>query len=67
MATFPNGIKAFKPNDKAPEFVKADIIINKSELIQWLDDKDNEVKLTVKLSKGGTYYLEVNEYKPKQQ
>ena len=63
MATFPNGIKAFKPNDKAPEFVKADILINKSELIQWLGDKDNEVKLTLKLSKGGTYYLEVNEYK----
>ena len=63
MATFPNGIKAFKPNDIAPEFVKADILINKSELIRWLDDKDNEVKLTVKLSQKGTYYLEVNEYK----
>ena len=63
MATFPNGIKAFKPNDKSPEFVKADILINKSELIRWLDDKDNEVKLTVKLSQKGTYYLEVNEYK----
>ena len=63
MATFPNGINAFKPNDKAPEFVKADILINKSELIRWLDDKDNEVKLTVKLSQKGTYYLEVNEYK----
>ena len=63
---FPEGIKFFKPFDKAPVFVKGNISIDRDEFITWLsaqptDDK-GRVKLDLKKSQKGTLYLSVNEY-----
>ena len=63
---FPNGIRAFKPNDKAPDFVKVDLSVNKAEFSEWLASQPNEVRLTVKQSQKGTYYIEVNTFTPQQ-
>ena len=60
---FPSGISAFKPNDKAPSFIKANISIKKAELIEWLKSQGDTVKLDLKESKdSGKYYLSVNDF-----
>ena len=63
---FPNGIRAFKPNDKAPDFVKVDLTINKSELTTWLQSQPDTIRLSVKESQKGTYYIGVNTFTPQQ-
>ena len=63
---FPNGIRAFKPNAKAPAFVKADLTINKAELTTWLQSQPDTIRLSVKESQKGTYYIEVNTFTPQQ-
>jgi len=62
---FPNGIRAFKPNEKAPDFVKAEIVISKDDFKAWMLTEGNEIKLTLKESKKGTYYFAVNNYEKK--
>ena len=62
---FADGIRAFKPNAKAPAFVKADITINKAELTTWLQSQPDTIRLSVKESQKGTYYVEVNTFEPK--
>ena len=64
---FPNGIRAFKPNDKAPDFVKVDLTINKSELTTWLQSQPDTIRLSIKESQKGTYYIEVNTFTPQPQ
>ena len=63
---FPNGIRAFKPNEKAPDFVKVDLTINKSELTTWLQSQPDTIRLSAKESQKGTYYIEVNTFTPQQ-
>ncbi len=64
---FADGIRAFKPNAKAPDFVKVELTINKSEFTAWLASQPDEVRLTVKQSQKGTYYTEVNTFTPQPQ
>lgn len=61
-ANFPDGLRAFKPNDNAPDFIKADLEIEKAKLIAWLSGQPDKVRLQIKLSKKGTYYAQVNDY-----
>ncbi len=62
---FPEGIRVFKPNEKAPDFVKGTLTVN-GEFIEWYqnNNKDGEVRLDIKESKNGKYYLSKNEYTP---
>ena len=62
---FLHGIRVYKPN--APEFIIADIDIETSDLMAWLHSQGERVKLTVKLSKSGTYYVQVNDFKVKEE
>lgn len=69
---FPVGIRFFRPHEKAPDFVKGNISIDRDEFITWLSqqgtDEDGRVKLDLKKSQKGTLYMAVNEYgvkKPK--
>lgn len=64
---FPEGIRVFKPNEKAPAFVKGEIVLKKSELAKWIKDQPEEVRLSIKESQKGSYYLEVNNWQPKNQ
>ena len=41
---YPKGIIAFKPNQNAPTFVKASVVISPNQLMDWL--KENESLLT---------------------
>jgi len=62
---FPSGIRVYKPVATAPKFVLANVNIDRSELVEWLDQQpEDKVRLTLKISKAGKYYFEVNDWKP---
>ena len=61
---FANGL-IFKKPDNAPDFVIGNLSVKKSEFIPFLDSQDGDwVNLQIKLSKGGKYYVEVNNWQP---
>ncbi len=69
---FAEGINAYKPSDRAPEFVKANISIDAKKFQEWLQthpelrDEKGLVRLVLKASakEGNPYYLSVDTYKP---
>jgi len=63
---FAQGLFIKKPSDKAPDFVKFSISINKTELLSWLaqQPKDN-INLQVKEAKSGKWYAAVDNFEPK--
>lgn len=62
---FVDGLRAFKPHANAPDFVKAALEINISELVTWLNAQEGEkVRLDLKESRSGTYYCSVNDFTP---
>jgi len=72
---FPKGMMAFKPNEKAPEFVKASVMVTPNELISWLkensdyltDYKGNkQLKLQLLENDKGLYFV-VDTYQPTKQ
>jgi len=72
---FPKGMMAFKPNEKAPEFVKASVMVTPNELISWLkensdyltDYKGNkQLKLQLLENEKGLYFV-VDTYQPTKQ
>ena len=61
---FANGI-IFKRNDNAPEYVIGKLSIAKESFQEFLDTQpDGWVNLDIKKSQKGTYYIEVNTWKP---
>lgn len=65
---FISGLRVYAPHAKAPEFVKGAIVIKTRELIEWLGEHyEEEVRLDIKVSKAGSWYASVNDYKPKQE
>lgn len=66
-AIFPTGIRAYKPNSNAPEYIIAELDIQRDDFLAWLHSQGDRVKLTVKLSKTGTYYVQVNDFKVREE
>jgi len=63
---FIDGLMVKKPNEKAPEFVIAKLSIKREALIEWLQGKEGEwINADIKLSKKGSYYAQVDNWKPK--
>lgn len=60
---FVDGIKCFKPHEKAPEFVIANLKIDKPTLQAFLNTQPDEVNVVMKKSQKGGYYMEVNTWK----
>lgn len=59
-----NGIWAYKPHENAPDFVKANFSIDSDKLQDWLRNyPDNQIRLNLKESRDGKFYLEVDTYK----
>jgi hypothetical protein len=64
---FANGL-IFKRSDNAPEFVIGGLSIKKSEFIPFLNAEQGDwVNLSIKLSKAGKYYVELDLWKPKKE
>ena len=71
---FPEGIRAFKKNDKAPDYVLASVVISINELNNWLRgdggqhltqyNKQEQLKLQLLNSKDGKPYFTVDTFKP---
>ena len=62
---FIDGLRAFKPNDKAPEFILANLQFDKIKLIEWLSVQEKDkINVDVKRSKEGKYYCAVNTFVP---
>lgn len=67
---FPEGISAFKPHEKSPDWVIANLSINPKAFGEWLRankqhiDEKGYLKIDVLLAKSGKYYTAVNTYKP---
>ncbi len=62
-----DGLIVKAPHEKAPDFVKARLSINREELIAWLQAQEGEwVNADIKESKGGKWYTAVDEWKPEQ-
>ena len=60
---FVEGLRVFKPSDKAPDFIIANAVLHRKELIVWLQAQDGEqIKVDFKRSKEGKYYCEINNY-----
>jgi len=65
---FVDGLIVKKPNENAPDFVKAAISIKRSELISWLTLQEGDwINLDVKESKAGKWYASINDFKPSKQ
>ena len=71
---FIDGVNVFTPRESAPDFVKADLVINKEKLITWLQSNGQhlrdgkygkELRLTIKQSVGGKLYASVDTFNPK--
>lgn len=66
-AKFIGGLIVKPPNDKAPEYVKANLSIKRAELIAWLETEQGEwINADIKVSQGGKWYASVDDWKPDQ-
>lgn len=64
---FVDGLRAFKPNEKAPKFVKLNVVVNES-FVNWFaaeKNEKNEVNINLLLSQKGVLYFVKNEWQPK--
>ena len=62
-----DGLRIFPPNDKAPDFVKGDIVINPDQAIAWLKKQDGIVRLELKTKKSdGSLYATVKQKRERQ-
>ena len=41
---FIDGLNVFRPGEKAPDFVKASLVINPTKLVKWLQENDQHLK-----------------------
>lgn len=71
---FIDGVNVFAPNEKAPDFVKASMVINPTKLVKWVQDNDEhlkegeyglELRAQIKESKQKKLYVSVDTFKPK--
>ena len=63
-----DGLRIFPPNDKAPDFVKGDIVIEPERAIAWLKKQDGTVRLELKTKKSdGSLYATVKQKRPRNQ
>ena len=65
---FPEGMRYFAPRENAPDFVLANISINRDVFIAFLSKEGEKVQIDVLRSKStGKPYLSVSDFKPKQE
>jgi len=66
---FADGISVYKPNENAPDFVKASLVINFKDLFKFCEANQNyltgdndTLRLQIKESKQGKLYASVDTY-----
>lgn len=69
-SNFAQGLFVKKPHTKAPDFIKAELSFKVEEFIEWAKENANDagyVNVTVKESKNGTFYGQINDWQPSKQ
>lgn len=62
---FVGGVRVYPPNDKAPDFIKYNLVIDPAALRGWLDKQGAEqIRVDLKLGRSGKPYLAVNDWRP---
>lgn len=62
-----DGLRVYKPDERAPDFVKANMVINKAEMLAWLATQpDDKIKVQMKEARSGNYYTQVDTYQRKE-
>jgi len=63
---FVDGLRVYKPNEKAPAFIKAELEFEMPPFIAWARQyaKGVKVRITIKESQKGTYYGSLNTFEP---
>jgi len=61
---FAEGVNFYKPNEKAPDFIKGNIVISMTKLLdfQKTHKLDDTIRLDLKKSKEGKLYLTLNTF-----
>jgi len=71
---FVDGLNVYTPNENAPDWVKASMVINQTKLVKWLQENDQylkegkhglELRLQIKESASKKLYASVDTYQPK--
>jgi hypothetical protein len=71
---FVDGLNIYTPSENAPDWIKADMVINPTQLVKWLEKNDQylregkrglELRLQIKQSAQGKLYASVDTYEPK--
>ena len=71
---FVDGLNVYTPSENAPDWIKADMVINPTKLVKWLEQNDQylkegkhglEIRLQIKQSAQGKLYAAVDTYEPK--
>lgn len=63
---FPEGLRVYAPGKNAPEWVRGQLVLNKRELMDWLRSQDEEIRLDIKQSRKGSWYMSVSDFTPQQ-
>lgn len=61
------GMRVYKPDERAPEFVKVNVVLHRGDLITWLASQvDDKIKVQIKEARSGNYYAEVDTFNKQQ-
>lgn len=60
---FVDGFRVYAPNERAPDYIIANVALENTTLVAWLSQHPGLVRLVIKRSKGGKYYAQVDTYK----
>lgn len=62
---FVNGLRVYAPREGAPDYIIANLVIEREELAAWLRTHPEKVRIDIKRSKTGKLYAAVNNWQPK--
>ena len=62
---FVPGMFVKHPHENAPDFVRCRISVNRKELLEYLNSKNDDfINMDIKESKKGSLYAEIDNWKP---
>lgn len=59
---FVDGLRIYAPNEGAPDYIIANVQLERDALTAWLAARGDKVRVVIKRSKGGKLYAAVDTY-----
>lgn len=60
---FVDGLRAYAPHERAPDYIIANVSLDRDALTAWLAGRAPQIRVVIKRSQGGKYYAAVDTYK----